>query len=191
MITYLLLHTQNMKQVYVIISITRITVLFVFLSSYINCFVLGMLNAGIGEQQVNNLLSAMNVPGIHHTSVKKRERKVSTSICGLPEVLCEALEQESNPATIRGGGGDGNRSFIWAESFCTSLLWCMHTCYGILMCSDLGFCNLFWSRLSKRYPSVHVEFCVVLTTSHLKTCSFFLVTLILNLLCSCAILSTY
>ena len=34
-----------------------------------------MLHAGIGEQQVNHLLTTMNIKNIHHKSLKKHERE--------------------------------------------------------------------------------------------------------------------
>lgn len=39
-----------------------------------------MLHAGIGESHVNNLLSALNVPGIHQKSLKRREREAGKGL---------------------------------------------------------------------------------------------------------------
>jgi hypothetical protein len=39
-----------------------------------------MVNAGIGASQMNNILTTLNLPGIHHKSLKKREREVAQSI---------------------------------------------------------------------------------------------------------------
>ena len=67
------------------------------LVSHFNCCVSGMLNAGIGEKQVNGLLAAMNVPGIHHKALKRREREVSALISSLAKESCDtALENEAN-----------------------------------------------------------------------------------------------
>jgi hypothetical protein len=40
----------------------------------------GMVDAGMGERQINNVLAAVNLPGIHHKSLKKWEREVAESI---------------------------------------------------------------------------------------------------------------
>ena len=37
-----------------------------------------MLHAGTGETHVNNLLTSMNVPPIHHKTLKKREREAGS-----------------------------------------------------------------------------------------------------------------
>ena len=39
-----------------------------------------MLHAGIGERHVNNLLSTLNVPGIHQKSLKRREREAGKGL---------------------------------------------------------------------------------------------------------------
>ena len=39
-----------------------------------------MLHAGIGETHVNNLLTSMNVPPIHHKTLKRREREAGKGI---------------------------------------------------------------------------------------------------------------
>lgn len=44
-----------------------------------------MLHAGIGESHVNNLLSALNVPGIHQKSLKRREREAGKGLEPLTE----------------------------------------------------------------------------------------------------------
>ena len=44
-----------------------------------------MLHAGIGESHVNNLLSALNVPGIHQKSLKTREREAGKGLEALTE----------------------------------------------------------------------------------------------------------
>lgn len=39
-----------------------------------------MLHAGLGESHVNNLFSALNVPGIHRKSLKRREREAGKGL---------------------------------------------------------------------------------------------------------------
>ena len=39
-----------------------------------------MLHAGLGESHVNNLFSALNVPGIHQKSLKRREREAGKGL---------------------------------------------------------------------------------------------------------------
>ena len=39
-----------------------------------------MLHAGISESHVNNLFSALNVPGIHQKSLKRREREAGKGL---------------------------------------------------------------------------------------------------------------
>ena len=55
----------------------------------------GMVNSGLGEMGVNSLLSALNIPGIHHRSLKKREQEVGEQINNLARESCaEALQEE-------------------------------------------------------------------------------------------------
>ena len=54
-----------------------------------------MLHAGIGETHINNLLVAINVPVIHHKTLKRREREAGQGIEKLSErSFSEALNQE-------------------------------------------------------------------------------------------------
>lgn len=39
-----------------------------------------MLHAGIGETHINNFLTSMNVPPIHHKTLKRREREAGKGI---------------------------------------------------------------------------------------------------------------
>ena len=39
-----------------------------------------MLHAGLGERQVNQLLTSMNIRHIHHKSLKEMEREVGKNI---------------------------------------------------------------------------------------------------------------
>ena len=55
----------------------------------------GMLHAGIGETHVNNLLTAINVPEIHHKTLKRREREAGKGLEALAErTIQEALREE-------------------------------------------------------------------------------------------------
>ena len=54
-----------------------------------------MLHAGIGETHINNLLAAMNVPVIHHKTLKRREREAGQGIEKLSKrSFSEALNEE-------------------------------------------------------------------------------------------------
>ena len=54
-----------------------------------------MLHAGIGETHVNNLLAAINVPAIHHKTLKIREREAGQGIEKLSEKsISEVLNKE-------------------------------------------------------------------------------------------------
>lgn len=54
-----------------------------------------MVNAGIGERKVNNLLAAMNIPGISPTALKQREREFAKEVNAYSEQSCaRALEEE-------------------------------------------------------------------------------------------------
>ncbi len=39
-----------------------------------------MINAGIGVTQMNTVMTTLNIPGIHHKSMKQREREVAQGI---------------------------------------------------------------------------------------------------------------
>ncbi|XP_077863137.1 uncharacterized protein LOC144345911 [Saccoglossus kowalevskii] len=59
---------------------------------------IGMLHAGIGERQLNNFLSTLNVPGIHHKSLKSREREVGAAIEKIANAsVLQSLEDEKRP----------------------------------------------------------------------------------------------
>ena len=47
--------------------------------------VAGMLDAGIGETKINTLLSALNIPTVSHSSLKRYERVVGPAV----ENLCK------------------------------------------------------------------------------------------------------
>jgi hypothetical protein len=54
-----------------------------------------MCMSGIGERQLNTILSVMNLPGISAKSLKKREREVARSIIKVADETCiEAATME-------------------------------------------------------------------------------------------------
>ena len=54
-----------------------------------------MLDAGIGETKLNTLMSAINVPTISQTSLKRYERFVGTAIQELADISCKnAIDTE-------------------------------------------------------------------------------------------------
>ena len=54
-----------------------------------------MLHSGIGETHVNNFLAAINVPGIHHKTLKKREREAGQGLENVAQkAIQEALDEE-------------------------------------------------------------------------------------------------
>lgn len=54
-----------------------------------------MYDAGLGERVVNTLFSALNVPTVGSTSLKRYERVVGPSILKLAEQTCqESIELE-------------------------------------------------------------------------------------------------
>lgn len=52
-----------------------------------------MINAGIGEQQVNNILAELNLPTIHHKTLKEREREIGYIIEDVAEKSCNSAIQ--------------------------------------------------------------------------------------------------
>ena len=59
----------------------------------------GMLNVGIGPTEVNTILGAMNIPGIHHKSLKQRERSMGGVFESSAKQSCKtALMNECNEA---------------------------------------------------------------------------------------------
>ena len=54
-----------------------------------------MLHAGVGETHVNNLLAAINVPFVHHKTLKRREREAGKGLESLARKTMEdALREE-------------------------------------------------------------------------------------------------
>ena len=60
-----------------------------------------MLDTGIGEMQVNNLLAAINLPGIHHKSLKCRERESGSAFESVAAQSCaEGIELEKQATSM-------------------------------------------------------------------------------------------
>lgn len=56
-----------------------------------------MLHIGIGETQLNNLLTTMNLPPITKSTLRKREREVGGAIEEVTKrSVSEALQEEIN-----------------------------------------------------------------------------------------------
>ena len=56
---------------------------------------LGMINAGVGATHLNNMLASMNIPPIHHKSLKRWEREVGSHLESAAKRSCkEALIAE-------------------------------------------------------------------------------------------------
>lgn len=54
-----------------------------------------MLNAGVGEQQINNILAELNIPTISHTTLKKREREIGKVFEDVSSTSCDrAIDEE-------------------------------------------------------------------------------------------------
>lgn len=68
--------------------------------NFINFFIAGMIDAGLGETQVNSFYTAQDVPHIHTGLLKKYERTVGREIEVLAkESMEESLLLEINAAT--------------------------------------------------------------------------------------------
>ena len=54
-----------------------------------------MINAGVGVQQMNNILAELNVPPVNHITFKKCEREIGTSFEAVSLNSCDqAIEEE-------------------------------------------------------------------------------------------------
>ena len=54
-----------------------------------------MLHAGVGETHVNNLLAAINVPFVHHKTLKRREREAGKGLESLAgKTMEDGLREE-------------------------------------------------------------------------------------------------
>nr|XP_034328380.1 uncharacterized protein LOC117689936 [Crassostrea gigas] len=54
-----------------------------------------MINVGIGEQQMNNILAELNIPSINHKTLKEREREVGRAFEEVADKSCNnALRDE-------------------------------------------------------------------------------------------------
>ena len=62
-----------------------------------------MLNIGIGATHVQNFLAALNVPSMHHKSMRTREKDMGKKILEVAAESCkEALEEEKEKSRITG-----------------------------------------------------------------------------------------
>jgi len=58
-------------------------------------YFLGMIDGGLGETQVNTLLSSLNMPAVPSTTLKRYERKVGNAIESVAkESCCESIVVE-------------------------------------------------------------------------------------------------
>jgi malic enzyme len=53
-----------------------------------------MINAGIGEQQMNNILAFMNLPTVNKGTLKTREREIGQSIETVAVQSCSRAVKE-------------------------------------------------------------------------------------------------
>ena len=61
----------------------------------IKLLIIGMKDAGLGEKQVNALLSALNIPLIPPKTIKRRERELVPHLGKMAEETCrKSLEEE-------------------------------------------------------------------------------------------------
>lgn len=66
--------------------------------------VLGMIDAGLGESNINKLFAALNIPVVNPRHLKKWEGKVGKAIETVAREACqEALEEEVNRCAIMSG----------------------------------------------------------------------------------------
>ncbi|XP_021373023.1 uncharacterized protein LOC110463022 [Mizuhopecten yessoensis] len=71
----------------------------------------GMLHAGIGVRKVNLILSSLNIPSIHHTTLKAREREVGIAVEVVANNSCQqaidiemsCIQSKSNDKGPNGG----------------------------------------------------------------------------------------
>ena len=71
--------------------------------------VLGSLHIGIGQTQINNLLSTINIPTINISTFKKREREVGKATETLAKKSCkESIAEEREKAILAGENVDEN-----------------------------------------------------------------------------------
>ena len=54
--------------------------------------IIGVIDAGIGEKQVNSLLSALNIPLIPPATIKRRERELVPHLGKMAEENCRKFD---------------------------------------------------------------------------------------------------
>jgi len=62
--------------------------------------IIGMIHTGIGETQLNNLLTTMNLPSITKTTLKAREREIGKAIEKVTQKSVKQALEEEIQATI-------------------------------------------------------------------------------------------
>ena len=55
----------------------------------------GMLDAGVGETHVNNILTALDIPPVSHKTLKKSERSVGAALEKKHEKAVESILRQS------------------------------------------------------------------------------------------------
>ena len=56
-----------------------------------------MYHAGLGQRHLSNFMSALEIPSLHHKSLKAREREIAPTMTKVAEESCrKALEEERN-----------------------------------------------------------------------------------------------
>ena len=53
----------------------------------------GMVHAGMGHQQVESMLSTVCIPSMHHTTMKRMENELSSSVSAVAKDSCSAASK--------------------------------------------------------------------------------------------------
>ena len=61
----------------------------------------GMIDAGVGETHFNNILSTMNIPGMHHKTLKRHERSIGSVVESAAKKSCDISLMMERDATLR------------------------------------------------------------------------------------------
>ena len=60
-----------------------------------------MYHAGLGQRHVSNFMAALEIPSLHHKSMKAREREIAPSMKKVAEESCKKALQEEIDLTLR------------------------------------------------------------------------------------------
>ena len=74
-------------------------IIFIHSFTYSSISFPGMVHAGLGSYQMDTLLSTINIPSMHHKTMKRREREVSGGVSQVASESCSAALQEEAEAT--------------------------------------------------------------------------------------------